>query len=77
MEPTRWVCFWYGAQARRLSFLSSYIPSGMPARGFRLSQLSSLFVACIIPAGAFLMTGKVLVSSLFRLSLPISSLFRL
>ncbi len=70
VQPTCWACFRYGAQACRLSFPSSYVPSGTPARGFGLVLFSYLFVACVIPPGGFLMVGKVLVSSLFRLSLP-------
>ncbi len=65
VEPTRGACFQYGAQARRLSFPSSYIPSGTPARGFGLVLLSYLFGACVIPPGGFLIAGKGLVSSLF------------
>ena len=71
VEPTRGACFQYGAQARKLSFPSSYVPSGTPARGFGLVPLSHLFATCVIPPGGFLMVGKVLVSSLFRLSLSL------
>ncbi len=42
MEPTRWACFRYGAQACRLSFLSSYVPSGTLVRDFTLVALSYL-----------------------------------
>ncbi len=67
VEPTRWACFRYGAQARRLSFLSSYVSSGTPARDFKLFSFSYMFVACVISPGGSLMAGKVLISSLFRL----------
>ncbi len=70
MEPTCWACFRYGAQAHRLSVLSSYIPSGTRAMDLKLFLFPDPFVACIIPPGGFLMAGKGLVSSLFRLSLP-------
>ncbi len=72
-----WVCFWYRAQACRLSFPSSYVSSGTLARDFKLFQPSYLFVAYVIPSGGLLIVGKVLISSVFRLSLLISSLFRL
>ncbi len=71
MEPTRCACFRYGAQACRLSFPSSYVPSGTLVRGFTLVALSYLFRAYIISPGGFLVVGKGLVSSLFRLSLPL------
>ncbi len=77
VESTCWACFRYRAQARRLSFLSSYISSGTPARDSKLFRLSYLLVAYVIPPGGFPMAGEVLVSSLFRLSLLVSSLFRL
>ncbi len=70
MEPTRWACFRYGAQACRLSLPSFYVPMGMPVRDFKLVPLSYLFGACVISLGGLLMAGKGLVSSLFRLSLP-------
>ena len=69
-EPTRWACFRYGAQARRLSFPSFYVPSGTLVRDFKLVSLSYLFRACAISPGGLLVAGKGLVSSLFRLSLP-------
>ncbi len=43
MEPTRGACFQYGAQACRLSFPSSYIPSGTPVRDLVSVALSFLF----------------------------------
>ncbi len=70
MEPTCWACFRYGAQALKLSVLSSYTLSGMLAKDFELFLFPYLFVACIVPLGGFLMAGKGLVSSFFRLSLP-------
>ncbi len=80
MEPTHWACFRYGAQACRLSFPSSFVPSGMLVRDFTLVSFSYLpgrlpdswEGACLLP----LSTVTSPFSSLFRLWLPISSLFR-
>ncbi len=42
MEPTRWACFRYKAQACRLSFPPSFIPSGTLVRDFTLAAFSYL-----------------------------------
>ncbi len=58
VEPTCWACFRYGAQACRLSFPSSYVPSGTLVRDFMLVALSYLFRACVISPGGFLVVGR-------------------
>ncbi len=40
MEPTSGACFQYGAQACRLSFPSSHVPSGTLVRDFTLVAFS-------------------------------------
>ncbi len=70
MQPTRGAYFQYGAQACRLSFPSSYVPSGTPAGTFHWWHSP-------VSLGGFRVVRKGLVSSLFRLLLLLfSSLFR-
>ncbi len=80
VEPTRWACFQYGAQARRLSFPSSYVPSGTLVRDFTLVAFSYLSGRPSVggEGAGFLPLSTVTppFSSLFRLRLPVSSLFR-
>ncbi len=51
MEPTRGACFQYGAQACRLSFPSSFVPSGTRVRDFALVAFSYPSGRCPVDRG--------------------------